>query len=73
MPNRQPYDPHPMFGSPVSPWIEYWAWLPVFTWDSRWRWLCLVERRLIVKHSYLDGGSDSWWQYRVRDLNNDGR
>jgi len=55
----------PMFGDPATDWTRWFAWRPVETWDRRWRWLCWVERRLIVKHHFLDGGGDCWWQHRV--------
>jgi hypothetical protein len=55
----------PMFGNPLTPWRPWFAWRPIKTWDQRRRWLCWVERRLIQKHIYLDGGHDFWWQHRV--------
>ncbi len=55
--------PYPLFGSPVSPWRKYFAWRPIKTWDNRFVWMRNVNRRLIQKHIYLDGGNDFWFQY----------
>ena len=55
----------PMFGNPATCWLRWFAWTPTKTWDQRWRWLCWVERRLIVRHPYITGGQDTWWQVRV--------
>lgn len=54
----------PMFGDPVGPWHKHFAWLPVWTFDRGWCWLCFIQRRNIQKHQYLDGGPDFWWQHR---------
>lgn len=56
-----------MFADPLTDWTAWFAWFPVRTWDSRWRWLCMVERRLMQVKSHLDGGPPGpWWQHRVR-------
>lgn len=57
----------PRWGFPVADWHEWFAWLPVRTFDGRWSWLIWVNRRLVQKYSYLDGGSAQWWQYRRRE------
>ena len=55
----------PIFGDPCGPWIKTFAWLPRFTYDAGYKWLCPIWKRHIHKHQYLDGGgSDFWWQYR---------
>lgn len=59
-------DAKPMFGYPVAPWHRKFAWLPVDTFDQGFKWLCVVERRRIHKHDYLDGGASQWWQYRAK-------
>ena len=56
----------PLFGSPVANWTPWFAWRPVRTYDGRRRLFWMVERRLIQKHQFLDGGADFWWQYKVR-------
>lgn len=56
-------NPIPLFGSPVGPWHDHFAWWPVRTYDGRLAWLRWVRRRSIQKHYYLFGGSDRWWQY----------
>lgn len=59
-------DPYaPMFGSPVCAWYRWFAWRPVETVDRGWRWLRVVHKRRISKHSYLDGGGDFWFQHAV--------
>lgn len=59
----EPYAP--MFGEPVSEWFRWFAWRPVQTVDRGWRWMRPVWKRRISKHSYLDGGSDFWFQHAV--------
>lgn len=59
--SRDPF--RPQFGDPVTPWRSMFAWRPVWTADAGWVWLCKVFWRRVVKHSYLDGGADLWWQY----------
>lgn len=54
----------PLFGDPIGPWFQAFAWLPTHTYDRGWRWLCLIWKRPIQKHYYLDGGADFWWQVR---------
>lgn len=56
----------PMFGEPVARWHRWFAWKPIRTFDGRWTWGRFIERRLIQKHTYLDGGADFWRQYRRR-------
>ncbi|QIG76661.1 hypothetical protein EVC28_037 [Rhizobium phage RHph_I1_23] len=58
-------DPNPqmMFGEPVGPWHDWFAWFPIRTYDQRLVWLRWVRRRSILKHWYLHGGPDFWWQY----------
>jgi len=64
-----PVDPRPLFGEPVGPWHDWFAWKPVHTYDQRLVWLRWVKRRCIQKHSYLTGGADFWFQYDAdRDL-----
>lgn len=54
----------PSFGTPVTEWMRWFAWRPVYAADHGRVWLRRVHRRRIVKHSYLPpGGSDTWWQY----------
>lgn len=54
----------PIFGDPVGPWIRTFAWVPRFCFDAGHVWLRPVWKRHILKHQYLDGGADWWWQYR---------
>lgn len=60
------FDPKPRFGAPITDWTTWFAWHPIKTWDQRWRFLCRVKRRLILKYQSLDGGADFWWQYADR-------
>jgi hypothetical protein len=56
----------PLFGNPIGPWHDWYAWRPVQTYDQRWVWLRKVRRRCIQKHEYLTGGgADFWWQYDI--------
>lgn len=55
----------PTFGDPISGWHKWFAWRPVDTIDRGWRWLRVVSRRRIHKHSYLDGGGDFWFQHAI--------
>lgn len=57
-------NPMPMFGSPIGPWHDWFAWKPVRTYDERLVWFRWVRRRNIQLHSYLPSrGPDRWWQY----------
>lgn len=60
-------DPNPqmMFGSPIGPWHDWFAWFPIQTYDQRFAWLRRVRRRCVQKHQHLTGGADFWWQYHV--------
>ena len=58
--------PMPKFGFPIGPFHEWFAWYPIRTFDHRLVWLKTVLRRRIQKHSYLDGGPDAWWQYKMK-------
>ena len=60
-------DPNPkmMFGDPIGPWHDWFAWFPIRTFDQRFAWLRKVRRRCIQKHQYLHGGADFWWQYHI--------
>ena len=55
------------FASPVGDWHLWFAWFPIKTWDKRIVWLRRVERRLLVKHSYLSGPSSEWFEYHYED------
>jgi hypothetical protein len=63
-------DPNPkmMFGDPVGPWHDWFAWFPIQTYDQRFAWFRWVRRRSIQKHQYLRGGADFWWQYHVERI-----
>jgi len=55
------------FALPLTGWTTWFAWHPVLTWDFRWRWLCLVERRLLQQKPSLPGPMGRpWWQARLR-------
>jgi hypothetical protein len=59
----------PMFGNAIADWHGWFAWKPVKTWDGRWRWLTIVERRRCQLKSYIFcpyPTLDQWWQHRVR-------
>jgi hypothetical protein len=57
-------NPLPLFGDPVGPWHDWFAWFPVRTYDDQLCWLRLVRRRRIQAHHYLSGPCPSaWWQY----------
>lgn len=59
-------EPTMMFCVPVTGWWRWFAWYPVRTWDYRWRWLCWVERRALIKKAHLPGPlGDPWHQHRV--------
>ena len=62
-------DPKMMFTSPVGPWHDHFAWLPVRTYDRRLVWLRWVRRRAMQKHQYLTGGPDFSWQYHREQAN----
>lgn len=55
----------PMFGDPINDWHRWFAWRPVETVDRGWRWLCVVNRRRIYKHQFLNGGPDFWFQHAI--------
>lgn len=61
-------DPNPqmMFGTPIGPWHDWFAWFPIQTYDQRFAWLRRVRRRCVQKHQYLTG-ADRWWQYHVEE------
>jgi hypothetical protein len=56
-------NPQPLFGFPMGPWHDHFAWWPVRTYDGRLVWLKWVRRRGIQKLQHLDGGDDQWFQY----------
>lgn len=56
-------NPQPLFGDPVGPWHDHFAWLPVRTYDNQLSWFRWVRRRRIQLHNYLGHGPDAWWQY----------
>ena len=60
-------DPNPkmMFGDPVGPWHDWFAWFPIRTYDQRFAWFRWVRRQSVQKHQYLDGGPDFWWRYHI--------
>ena len=57
----------PLFGDPIGPWHEWFAWRPVRTYDHRLAWMTTVKRRRIQGHEYLSHGAalDQWWQYAI--------
>lgn len=57
----------PMFGDPVGPWHQWFAWKPVRSYDQRLIWLRRCWRRTIQKHQYLYGGADFWFQYSIEE------
>lgn len=42
-----------LYSFPVGKWYKWFAWKPVKTWDGKWKWLVIVERRLQQMHEYL--------------------
>lgn len=59
-------DYYPYYGDPITDWRTIFAWRPIQTVDSGWVWLRFIFRRRIAKHNYLNGGSEYWFQYKVR-------
>lgn len=57
----------PMFGEPIAPWRNWFAWRPVETVDGGWCWLQTVRYRRVYKHQYLRGGADFWFQYALAE------
>lgn len=51
----------PMFGFPISPWDQRFAWLPTPTVDRGWIWLARYWRRRIELYNHLPGNG-RWWQ-----------
>lgn len=59
-------EPVMLFCDPITGWWRWFAWYPVRTWDMRWRWLCWVERRALIKKAHLPGAcGNPWHQHRV--------
>jgi hypothetical protein len=56
-------NPLPLFGNPVGPWHDHFAWWPLHTYDDRFVWLRWVRRRRIQLHHYLPGAGGAWWQH----------
>lgn len=52
---------HPMFGFPISPWDQRYAWLPTPTVDRGWIWFKPFWRRRCQLRNYLPGVGE-WWQ-----------
>lgn len=60
-------EPKMKFAEPLTAWWSWFAWYPVQTWDYRWRWLCMVERRLMQLKPHLeDSWRGPWFQHRVK-------
>lgn len=59
----------PAFGNPVGVWHRWFAWYPISTYDRGMRWLCTVERRRYVTHSYLpvQVSGTLFWHYRTEE------
>lgn len=55
----------PAFGFPVGPWHAWFAWRPIWTRDTGWRWLRKINRRRYQLHDYLPGPVSEWWEYRL--------
>lgn len=51
------------FGMFVGPAHMWFAWRPVRLWYGRFAWLRWVNRRRVVKKSYLDGPDWAFWSY----------
>lgn len=52
------------FSFPVGKWRTWFAWYPVITWDGRFMFLRIVERRLQQMYEHLDGGRErQWFEY----------
>lgn len=60
-------DPKPMFGFPIGPWHDYFAWWPVKTYDNRTIWFQWVKRRCIQANDWIDTRQEHWFQYSVYD------
>lgn len=59
----------PMFGTPIGPWHEWFAWKPVRSFDGRFLFLQKIMRRRCQLHEYLDqsAGSRTWWQFATKE------
>lgn len=59
------WNTEPMFGDPIGPWFEWFAWHPVKTTDRGWRWLRPVWRRRWQTKRHLDGPTLQWLTEQV--------
>ena len=57
----------PMFGDPLGPWHDWFAWHPVWTVDGRFAWLRRVLRRRFATKPHLSGPYGEWFAYARGD------
>ena len=53
------------FGNPIAREYRWFAWYPVRTADSGYRWLSVVYKRKYVLKSHLNASIDTWFMHSV--------
>ena len=57
----KPFIPKYLFASPVGPWVECFSLLPTQLYNGEYIWLRKYHKKLMVVHSYLQHGGDTFW------------
>jgi hypothetical protein len=55
-----------LFGSPIGPVHDWFAWHPVRLWYGKWVWLRTVRRARITTKAHLPGPMWERWTYEAR-------
>lgn len=59
-------DYKPYFADPVTDWVDWFAWKPVWTANRGVVWFRFVKRRRVQLHDYLSVPVEQWWQYKSK-------
>lgn len=52
-----------LFGAPIGPVHDWFAWRPVRLWYGKWAWLRTVRRARITAKAHLPGPTWERWTY----------
>jgi hypothetical protein len=57
------FHPGYTFARPITPAMDWFAWMPVRYWWGEWVWLRTVSRQKHSKIPALDGPDLAFWSY----------